>query len=816
MNPNHLSPPLYFIEFHPIQAGGARSTQILVTHTTCRGRGGIVVRPVASHQGETGSMPGGVAPAISPVSPAPFIPTLLHTHLASPSSARKTDIYIDVYKRGPLALNTAAHIPSPHTAWAGVASVQTTLATPAHALAAPRESWNRTTTRRPANLDSPSRLVVGPNGRGGATVSRCFNPQGTCDRDLTIPTARCAERSCCDTKPTSFNIIVQLFSLPTGQFNSSYAFTCPLQPRQTGFYSRQHPSQIFASGNRARPGFLGGLPFPPLFQTHSPRFALIGSQDLVPYRVCCMMGGRKDPRGALIGSRLQGRILLLPQSAEFAAKSFRQLSRGVSVKTMSREPMKVWSNARMQRRGKTGDPRENPSTSGIVRHDSHTRKPGTFGQSGNPGPAGGAVLGGAQSPGEWREKQRARHVKREWGGGEGGRKRKLAGLRLHTALLAHIVAADVTHTPRADPTVLPEFGYPRDEVPKPGSEEKEGVGGRGFRVLLINIPRVWTTSAAEASSQAQTRQACTQPASAGALQQVCGVVLKRGDRTREAGKKVSRGWSATDWPRGCGSRPTTSRSQVRGRRGRPSACRTRPRPARSPTLPPNAPPRRNNEADPISLVAHSTANLRVPHNTELCAFLPTRLAKTARGLDFRSRTGAGKRNTAKARKASRAQPRPCGNGGTDQQRVCKPSNQWALRTQQTNSRGRRDTVRRPSSWPFTHESTLNRTTVLNSSSCTPQKSHLFALEAASARMRQEDAGTPAARVFSEVTTAQRQDATPSTRLVPRPSHNQSPSGQIHVTETATPPRSPVYSFTLRHDHESNHERWEMRGCDVTG
>ncbi|KAJ8891253.1 hypothetical protein PR048_010769 [Dryococelus australis] len=70
------------------------------------GRGGTVVRLLASHLGESGLISGGVAPVFShvgtvpeqchwsagflvylPFSPVPFIPTLLHTHLTSPSSA---------------------------------------------------------------------------------------------------------------------------------------------------------------------------------------------------------------------------------------------------------------------------------------------------------------------------------------------------------------------------------------------------------------------------------------------------------------------------------------------------------------------------------------------------------------------------------------------------------------------------------------------------------------------------------------------------------------------------------------------------------
>ncbi|KAJ8868484.1 hypothetical protein PR048_030012 [Dryococelus australis] len=63
----------------------------------CRLRGGLVVRLLASHPGERGSITGaavagsshvGIVSGISRL-PRPFIPVLLHTHLASPSSALK-------------------------------------------------------------------------------------------------------------------------------------------------------------------------------------------------------------------------------------------------------------------------------------------------------------------------------------------------------------------------------------------------------------------------------------------------------------------------------------------------------------------------------------------------------------------------------------------------------------------------------------------------------------------------------------------------------------------------------------------------------
>ncbi|KAJ8869822.1 hypothetical protein PR048_028831 [Dryococelus australis] len=73
-----------------------------------RTRGGEVVRLLASHQGELGSIPGGVVPGFSHMRivlddaagrrffsgisrfPSPCIPELLYTHLISPSSALKT------------------------------------------------------------------------------------------------------------------------------------------------------------------------------------------------------------------------------------------------------------------------------------------------------------------------------------------------------------------------------------------------------------------------------------------------------------------------------------------------------------------------------------------------------------------------------------------------------------------------------------------------------------------------------------------------------------------------------------------------------
>ncbi|KAJ8890123.1 hypothetical protein PR048_009630 [Dryococelus australis] len=73
-----------------------------------KGRGRVVARSLASHQGESGSIPSGAAPELSqvgiasddatvggftrrsPALPRPTIPTLLHAHLTSPTSALKT------------------------------------------------------------------------------------------------------------------------------------------------------------------------------------------------------------------------------------------------------------------------------------------------------------------------------------------------------------------------------------------------------------------------------------------------------------------------------------------------------------------------------------------------------------------------------------------------------------------------------------------------------------------------------------------------------------------------------------------------------
>ncbi|KAJ8888357.1 hypothetical protein PR048_007847 [Dryococelus australis] len=107
-----------------------------------------------------------------------------------------------------------------------------------------------------------------------------------------------------------------------------------LPPRRTWLKPWPDHSRIFASGNRARryrmsAAFLGDLPFsPPLHScaaSFSPLFTLIGSRDLA-----------------------------------------------------SREPMRVIEVRMWQRcnewAGGTGDPRENPLTSGVVRYDSRMRK----------------------------------------------------------------------------------------------------------------------------------------------------------------------------------------------------------------------------------------------------------------------------------------------------------------------------------------------------------------------------------------------------------------------------------------------------------
>ncbi|KAJ8877245.1 hypothetical protein PR048_021699 [Dryococelus australis] len=108
-------------------------------------------------------------------------------------------------------------------------------------------------------------------------------------------------------------------------------------------------SRIMARGNSAGRchslvGFLGDIPFPPLLHfgaaLYSLRFTLIGSQDLD-------VNSRPD--------------LSTPSTPpEFV----------VGVIDMSME------QHRNERVGETGDPRENPPTNGLVRHDSHVRKSG--------------------------------------------------------------------------------------------------------------------------------------------------------------------------------------------------------------------------------------------------------------------------------------------------------------------------------------------------------------------------------------------------------------------------------------------------------
>ncbi|KAJ8866368.1 hypothetical protein PR048_032211 [Dryococelus australis] len=99
--------PLSFPHFWALDAQNRSCLNLL-----CWGRGGVVVRLLASYLGEPGSIPDGVVPGFSHVgivaddaaggralygdlpSPSlrPFNPTLLRTYLASPSSALKTSL----------------------------------------------------------------------------------------------------------------------------------------------------------------------------------------------------------------------------------------------------------------------------------------------------------------------------------------------------------------------------------------------------------------------------------------------------------------------------------------------------------------------------------------------------------------------------------------------------------------------------------------------------------------------------------------------------------------------------------------------------
>ncbi|KAJ8870270.1 hypothetical protein PR048_029291 [Dryococelus australis] len=117
-------------------------------------------------------------------------------------------------------------------------------------------------------------------------------------------------------------------------------------------------------------GFLVDLPFSPPFHSgaapHPPHFTLIGSQDLdvkshpnlfahAPYR-----GGTFVPLDAAPNSRTFPRTRIL----------FARQNNPTEVIEVNVEPR------RNEGAGEAGDPREDPPTNGIVRHDSHLRKSG--------------------------------------------------------------------------------------------------------------------------------------------------------------------------------------------------------------------------------------------------------------------------------------------------------------------------------------------------------------------------------------------------------------------------------------------------------
>ncbi|KAJ8869237.1 hypothetical protein PR048_030809 [Dryococelus australis] len=102
----------------------------------------------------------------------------------------------------------------------------------------------------------------------------------------------------------------------------------------------------------------------------SPRFALIGSQDMML-------------RDTLISSRTHSLFLSLIGHTKLwkyapwgliGYRTLRSIPYWQGFRLAGRERKEQSRNARL---GETGYPRENPPTTGIIRHDSHTRKSGS-------------------------------------------------------------------------------------------------------------------------------------------------------------------------------------------------------------------------------------------------------------------------------------------------------------------------------------------------------------------------------------------------------------------------------------------------------
>ncbi|KAJ8889300.1 hypothetical protein PR048_008798 [Dryococelus australis] len=153
--------------------------------------------------------------------------------------------------------------------------------------------------------------------------------------------------------------------LPTGKQSSRFP------PTRTVFGFRRGRSSIFSSENRVgrrrwSKSFLGISRFPypciPALLHNSPRFALIGSQDLL----------HTPAAHASKNSPVANRML---------EQHFCQSQRALANQTQGPFPEARAANQRMsmsksKRAEEIGDPRENPPTNGIVRHDSLLRKSG--------------------------------------------------------------------------------------------------------------------------------------------------------------------------------------------------------------------------------------------------------------------------------------------------------------------------------------------------------------------------------------------------------------------------------------------------------
>ncbi|KAJ8878759.1 hypothetical protein PR048_019345 [Dryococelus australis] len=148
------------------------------------------------------------------------------------------------------------------------------------------------------------------------------------------------------------------------------AHTTLLIPGRAGIDYRRGCSRIFARWNRAGQcrwsvGFPADLPSLPAFAIRSQDLDVKSRPDFsTPFCLTNKLGfpGNSAGFGAAPIPRPTGRMIVL-----WPAVAFREKGRPMRVIEVSME------QRRNEGAGETGDPRENPPTSGAVRHDSHLR-----------------------------------------------------------------------------------------------------------------------------------------------------------------------------------------------------------------------------------------------------------------------------------------------------------------------------------------------------------------------------------------------------------------------------------------------------------